>query len=397
MATISSIAKPNKKPGNPYFGSGPSTKRPGWSPLALSDALVGRSHRGKDSVKRIQDMLQLGREILNIPASYKVAIVPGSDTGAMEMAMWSLLGPRGVDVISYDRFGQLWLYDLQEELKLKDLRIFSADYGDLPDLKQIDPGRDTVFCWTGTTSGVAVPHGEWIAADRLGLTICDATASAFAVDLPWNKLDVTTYSWQKVLGGEAGFGVIVLSPRAVERLVSYTPSWPMPRLFRLMKDHKINEEIFLGQTINTPSMLCIEDCYDALKWIKSAGGLPFMIQRSQENLQIVAKWVEANDWVDFMADEPSTRASTAICLRLVEPGYREMPDDAAYALARGIADLLAQEKVAFDIMGHREAPPNLRVWGGGMVEPRDIELLLPWIEWARSQVLPNITFGQKAS
>jgi phosphoserine aminotransferase len=373
------------KPRSNLFGSGPSRKRPGWTPAALSGALLGRSHRSPEALAKNNELIALTRSIIGIPDDYAVIITPGSDTGAMEMAMWSLLGPRGADVVVFDRFGELWQHDIAHELRLADCRVLSAPPGCLPDLTQADPARDIVFCWNGTTTGVCVPDGDWIDTHRAGLTICDATSAAFAYDLPWDKLDVTTYSWQKVLGGEAAHGMIVLAPQAVARLESYTPPWPMPRLFRLLKDKKLNPEFAAGHTINTPSLLCIEDCIDALRWIKGNGGLAGMQARSRRSLALVEKWVTASAWAEFMVDDPKARSMTAITLK-----PKAVVGEKARQLCAGIAQHLGQNGIAHDIMGHREALPSLRLWAGGMVDPQDIADLLPWIDEAYTLVYPRL-------
>jgi phosphoserine aminotransferase len=354
---------------------------------ALKNAKVGRSHRAVDVRARMQEVVDLTRKVLEVPADYHIAITPGSDTGAMEMAIWSLLGPRGVDVLVFDHFGHLWLHDVREELKLTDARALAAPFGHLPKLSEVDSDRDVVFCWNGTTTGVCVPSEEWISPDRKGLTICDATSAAFAYDLPWDLLDVTTYSWQKVMGGEAAHGMIILSPRALERWQNYTPPWPMPRLFRIKKGAGINMEFFKAFTINTPSLLCIEDAVDALRYMESIGGLSEMVKRSKANLQVIADWVKETPWIDFAASESETRSRTSICLVPIAPGgYDELSEDQARKITLGISDLLRNEKIAFDIRGHLEAPPSLRIWGGGMVETADIKALLPWIEWAYKSI-----------
>ncbi len=335
-------------------------------------------------MQRIRYMLSQTRKILNIPDDYKIAMTPGSDTGAMEMAFWSLLGSRPVDCVVFDHFGSLWQHDIMNELKIPNSRVLSAPAGALPDLAQADWNRDVVFCWNGTTTGLCVPNGDWIAQDRKGLSICDATSAAFAYDLPWQLLDVTTYSWQKLLGGEGAHGMIVLSPRAMDRLAQSNPPWPMPRLFRLLKNGKVNEDFWNGSSINTPSMLCIEDCIDALNWIDGNGGLDGMIARSKSNYAAIDAFVERAPWVDFMADEPATRSRTAICLKPIEPNYNEMDERRAADICRFIATRLSDEKVAFDIIGHKESPPNIRIWGGGMVDTADIQKLLPWLDWAYS-------------
>ncbi|MGE4218795.1 MAG: phosphoserine transaminase [Alphaproteobacteria bacterium] len=378
------MTKPTQRPNCPYFSSGPCAKRPGWSPEVLKGALVARSHRAKEGLARLNEVCDRTRAILGIPADYRIAIVPASDTGAVEMAMWSMLGARGIDLLSWENFGKTWVQDAVKHLKLKDTRVFDVDYGLLPDLSQVDPARDVLFTWNGTTSGVRVPNGDWIAKDRQGITICDATSAVFAMRLPWDKLDVITWSWQKVLGGEAAHGMLVLSPRAVERLESYTPSWPIPKIFRLTKGGKLNEGIFKGETINTPSMLCVEDCIDALKWAEGIGGAAELVRRSEENYKIVADWVAATPWVDFTAVEPATRSTTSICLKLTEASG--LSPEARDAAPKVISDLLAREGVAYDIKGHREAPPGLRLWGGATVEAADMRALMPWLDWAFAEV-----------
>ena len=368
--------KPTIRPQNPNFSSGPCAKRPGWSLSALEPALLGRSHRSKPGKERLYEVIQHSKEILGIPDDDLCGIVPASDTGAMEMAMWSLLGERGVDMVAWESFGKGWVTDTQQQLQLADCRTFIADYGLLPDLSQVDSDRDVVFTWNGTTSGVKVPHSEWIADDRAGLTLCDATSAAFAMELPWPKLDVVTWSWQKVLGGEAAHGMLVLSPRAVERLESYMPPWPMPKLFRMTKGGKLNRSIFEGSTINTPSMLCVEDAIDSLRWAESIGGLAGLIRRSQANLAAIASWAEESTWADFLAVVPETRSNTSICLKMAEEN----------AQVKEMIALLDADGVAYDIGAYRDAPPGLRIWGGATVETDDIEALLPWLDWAYDQV-----------
>jgi len=378
--------KPTDRPRVPEFSSGPCAKRPGWSPDALKDACVGRSHRSKDGKAKLAEAIELSREILGVPADYRIGIVPASDTGAVEMALWSLLGPRGVDVLAWESFGKGWVTDVTKQLELDDTRVIEADYGELPDLSQVDFGRDVVFTWNGTTSGVRVPNGDWIAAGREGLTICDATSAVFAMDLPWDKLDVVTYSWQKVLGGEAQHGVLILSPRAVERLESHTPPWPMPKLFRMTKAGKLNEGIFKGETINTPSMLVVEDALDAMRWAKSVGGLEGLIERSEANLAAIARWVENSDWVDFLAKDPATRSCTSICLAITDAWFAGLDEDKQRAVAKDMVGLLEKEGVAYDVGAYRDAPPGLRIWGGATVDTSDIEALLPWLDWAFAEV-----------
>jgi phosphoserine aminotransferase len=380
------VTKPTARPRVPNFSSGPCAKRPGWTVQALANALLGRSHRSKPGKARLQEAIDRTRAVLGVPADYRIGIVPASDTGAVEMAMWSLLGPRGVDLLAWESFGSGWVSDAVKELKLKDTRVIEAGYGKLPDLSKVDPARDIVFTWNGTTSGVRVPNGDWIAADRQGLTICDATSAAFAMDLPWDKLDVTTFSWQKVLGGEAAHGMIILSPRAVERLETYTPPWPMPKIFRLTAKGKIAEGVFKGETINTPSMLCVEDYIDALKWAESLGGLEALVARSEGNLAALAAWVEKSDWAAFLAEDPAARSCTSICLSIVDPWFQGLSAEGQAAAAKALADRLEKEGVAFDAGAYRDAPPGLRIWGGATVERSDIEALAPWLDWAWSEV-----------
>ncbi len=374
--------RPTIKPKNPNFASGPCAKRPGWTVEALQKALLGRSHRSGEGKKRLKEVIDLSREILGIPADYRLAIVPASDTGAIEMAMWSLLGARPVDVLSFEEFGKQWAQDVTKQLRLKDVRVLDAPYGELPDLRLVNPEHDVVFCWNGTTSGVKVPHGDWIHPNRAGLVLCDATSAAFAMDLPWPRLDVVTYSWQKVLGGEAQHGMIALSPRAVARLESYTPPWPMPKLFRMTKDSKIAEALFAGETINTPSMLCVEDALDGLRWAKQQGGLAGLMKRSELNFAAVAKFVAQTPWAEFLASDPATRSNTSICVRIADPAIAALPSAQQADFIKSLCALLEKEQVAYDIAGHREAPPHLRIWGGATIDATDIEALLPWLDWA---------------
>ncbi|HLF95526.1 MAG TPA: phosphoserine transaminase [Methylococcaceae bacterium] len=377
--------KPADKPERPYFSSGPCAKRPGWSPAALGEACAGRSHRSKPGKARIKETLDRTRQLLGLPDDYRIGIVPGSDTGAVEMALWSLLGARGVDVLAWESFGSGWVTDIVKQLKLADVRIFQADYGELPDLAQVDCNRDVVFTWNGTTSGVRVPDGNWMADSREGLTICDATSAVFAMELPWDKLDVATYSWQKVLGGEGAHGMLILSPRAVARLESYTPPWPLPKLFRMTQKGKFNGGIFEGDTINTPSMLCVEDYLDALKWAESIGGLPELVKRSQANFGLIEAWVAKTPWVDFLARVPATRSTTSVCLKIVDPAFTRLPEEEQAAFAKKLAGMLDKESVAYDIGAYRDAPPGLRIWAGATVEAQDIERLLPWLDWAYTE------------
>lgn len=377
-------AKPETRPVRPFFSSGPCAKRPGWTPEVLSHALIGRSHRSAPGKAKLAAVIERTRAILRIPADYRIAIVPASDTGAVELAMWSMLGARGVDMLAWESFGKTWIGDVARHLRLEDVRILEADYGLLPDLGAVDPDRDVVFTWNGTTSGVTVPDADWIAEDRAGLTLCDATSAAFAMHLPWEKLDVTTWSWQKVLGGEGAHGMLVLSPRAAERLQRYTPPWPMPKIFRLTKDGALIEGIFHGETINTPSMLCVEDVLDALAWAEEIGGLDALVARSEANLETVESWAAKTAWIEFLASDPATRSSTSICLKLSDacPLTGEARDTAP----KRMAALLEAEGVAYDINGYRDAPPGLRLWGGATVDPADTEALMPWLDWAYGSV-----------
>jgi len=375
-------AKPAEKPGNPCFSSGPCAKRPGWSLDVLQDAAVGRSHRARLGRAKLGEVIERTRKVLELPEDYRVGVVPASDTGAVEMALWSLLGQRGVDVLAWESFGKGWVTDITEQLKIEDVRVLAADYGQIPDLSQADADRDVVFTWNGTTSGVRVPDGGWIRADRQGLTICDATSAVFAMELPWEKLDVVTYSWQKVMGGEAAHGMLILGPRAVERLESYAPPWPLPKLFRMTRGGKLNETIFAGDTINTPSMLCVEDAIDGLRWAEEIGGLAELVRRSQANLQTFTRWVENREWIEFLAEDARIRSSTSICFRIVDPWYAALREEEQVTTAKELVALLEEEGVAHDIGSYREAPPGLRIWGGSTVETRDIEILTRWLDWA---------------
>ena len=387
---------PTHRPANRCFGSGPTAKRPGWSIAALERALVGRSHRSPAARERLAEVLGRSRALLGLPADYRIGIVPGSDTGAFEMAMWSLLGARGVDVLAWESFGQGWLNDVRAELALSDVRAFEADYGELPDLAGVAPDRDVVFTWNGTTSGVRVPDGDWIAMDRSGLTLCDATSAVFAMALPWAKLDVVTYSWQKVLGGEAQHGMLILSPRAVERLESFHPARPLPKLFRLTRNGKLNEAVFRGDTINTPSMLAVEDALDGLRWAERTGGLPALIARSEDNLRVVAEWVARTPWLDFLAARSEIRSPTSICLKIVDPEIEALPRAEQSALIERLTGTLEGEAVAYDIAAYRDAPPGLRLWGGATVERTDMESLLPWLDWAFAEARSACLSGRRA-
>jgi phosphoserine aminotransferase len=390
--TMTNFQKPDIRPANPHFSSGPCAKRPGWTLEALSDASLGRSHRAKVGKAKLKDVIERTRAILGIPADYKIGIVPASDTGAVEMALWSLLGQRGVDMLAWESFGKGWITDVTKQLKLKDVRLIEAGYGELPDLAQVDCSRDVVFTWNGTTSGVRVPDGAWIADDRRGLTICDATSAAFAMDLAWPKLDVVTWSWQKVMGGEAAHGMLVLSPRAVERLESYTPAWPMPKIFRMTKGGKLIADIFEGATINTPSMLCVEDALDGLKWGEQVGGLKGLIARTEANMAAITKWVEGTDDFAFLAKDARFRSPTSVCLVVTAPWFTALAPDAQAAAAKKLAALLEAENVALDIGAYRDAPAGLRIWAGATIETSNLEALFPWLEWALAQ-----THGQLAA
>jgi len=374
--------KPTVRPQNPNFGSGPTTKRPGWSASMLNGEALGRSHRAAIGKSRLKEVIERSRALLGVPEDYRIAIVPASDTGAFEMAMWNLLGERGVDVLAWESFGAGWVTDIEKQLKLDDVRVLKADYGRLTDLAEVDPNRDVAFTWNGTTSGVRVPDGDWISADRQGLTLCDATSAAFAMALPWDKLDVTTYSWQKVLGGEAQHGMIILSPRAIKRLESYSPPWPLPKIFRLTKGGALIEGVFRGETINTPSMLAVEDALDGLRWAEEIGGLEALFGRTEANFEAIERWVGKTEWVDFLAAAPETRSTTSICLQITDPVIAALSRDQQSALIKDLSSMLAEERAAYDIAGYRDAPPGLRIWGGATVETADIEALMPWLDWA---------------
>jgi phosphoserine aminotransferase len=373
---------PAVRPANACFSSGPCAKRPGWTPTVLRDATLGRSHRAKLAKAKLKLAIDLTREVLGVPGDYRIGITPGSDTGAFEMAMWSLLGARGVEVLAWESFGEGWVSDIVKELKLKQARTLKAPYGELPDLAQVNFDHDVVFAWNGTTSGVRVPNADWIAADRKGLTLCDATSAAFAQALDWPKLDVTTFSWQKALGGEAGHGVIILSPRAAERLETHTPPWPVPKVFRLTKGGKLIEGMFEGETINTPSMLCVEDYIDALQWAKSFDGLEALIARADANAKAIADWVDRTPWVDFLARVPKTRSNTSVCLKVVDPAVSALSADGQAAFAKALASFLEKEKVAFDIGSYRDAPAGLRIWCGTTIEAADVRALTHWLDYA---------------
>jgi phosphoserine aminotransferase len=376
---------PGVRPVTPHFSSGPCAKRPGWSLQALTDAVLGRSHRSKIGKAKLKRAIDLSREVLEAPTDYRFGIVPASDTGAVEMALWSLLGPRAVTMLAWESFGEGWVSDVVKELKLKDVTVLKAPYGELPDLSKVDRNSDVVFTWNGTTSGVRVPNADWIAADRQGLTICDATSACFAQPLDWPKLDVVTFSWQKVLGGEAAHGMIALSPRAVARLESHTPAWPVPKIFRLTKGGKLNDDIFEGGTINTPSMLCVEDYLDTLNWGKSIGGLKALIARADANAAVIAEWVARTPWIAFLAGDPALRSNTSVCLKVVDPAVLKLAPDAQAKFVKAIAAMLEKEGVAYDIDAYRDAPSGLRIWCGATVERSDVEALTLWLDWAYSQ------------
>jgi phosphoserine aminotransferase len=380
--------KPQRRPDCNHFSSGPCAKRPGWSLAALEDAVIGRSHRSKLGKARLEEVIERSRRILGVPADYRIAIVPASDTGAVEMALWSLLGPRPVDLLSWETFGEGWVSDVLKQLKLPDARRIGAPYGALPDLGAVDPDHDLVFTWNGTTSGVRVPDGDWIAAAREGLVICDATSAAFAMDLPWAKLDVVTWSWQKVLGGEAAHGMIALGPRAVARLESYVPPWPLPKIFRMTAGGKLIEGLFQGETINTPSMLAVEDALDGLKWAEEIGGLDGLLARTRANFAAIERWVARTPWIAFLAERPETRSTTSVCLVFADDWFRGLAPEAQAKVAKDVAAKLEAEGVALDIGSYRDAPPGLRIWAGATVETADIEALLPWIDWAYGEVRP---------
>src|ERR1700692_2992886 len=379
---MTTITMPSVRPLVPHFSSGPCAKRPGGSLQALTDAVLARSHRSKIGKAKLKRAIDLTREILQVPGDYRIGIVPASDTGAVEMALWSILGPRPVPVLAWESFGEGWVTDITKQLKLKNVTVLKAGYGELPDLSKVDASSDIVFTWNGTTSGVRVPDAAWIAAEREGLSICDATSAAFAQPLDFAKLDVVTLSWQKVLGGEAAHGMLILSPRAVERLTSYTPPWPLPKIFRLTNGGKLIEGIFEGETINTPSMLCVEDYLDTLNWAKSVGGLDALIGRADANTKTIADWVAVTPWVDFLARQPAIRSNTSVCLKIVDPAVAALAADAQSAFIKGLVAALEKENVAYDIDAYRDAPPGLRIWCGATVEKRDVEALTHWLDWA---------------
>ncbi|MET3661524.1 phosphoserine transaminase [Aquamicrobium ahrensii] len=382
---MTALPLPDKRPANPRFSSGPCAKRPGWSLEALADAALGRSHRAKLGKNKLAEAIDLTREILQVPADYRIGIVPASDTGAVEMALWSLLGPRGVDMVAWESFGAGWVTDVVKQLKLPDVRKVEAPYGELPDLASIDFDRDVVFTWNGTTSGVRVPNGDFVPADRQGLTICDATSAAFAQRLDFAKLDVVTFSWQKVLGGEGAHGMLILSPRAVERLESYAPAWPLPKIFRMTKGGKLIEGIFKGETINTPSMLAVEDYLDALRWAKEIGGLDALVARADANFAVIDRFVATSGWLGHLAVDPATRSNTSVCLSIIDPDIAALDADGQATFAKGLVSVLDKQGVAHDIGHYRDAPPGLRIWCGATVETSDLEALTPWLDWAFAQ------------
>jgi phosphoserine aminotransferase len=375
-------AKPASRPNVPHFSSGPCAKRPGWTPQNLKDAALGRSHRAKIGKEKLKRAIDLTREVLEVPANYRIGIVPASDTGAVEMALWSLLGARPVTAISWESFGEGWTSDILSQLKLKDVTRLAAAYGDIPDLSKVDPASDIVFTWNGTTSGVRVPNADWISAKREGLAICDATSAAYAQPLDWPKLDVVTFSWQKALGGEAGHGMLVLSPRAVERLETHKPAWPLPKIFRMTKGGKLNEGIFVGETINTPSMLCVEDYLDALNWAKSVGGLKALMARADANLKVLADWQARTPWIDFLAKTTATRSNTSVCMKVTDPLIASLTSDAQLDFIKKMVGLVEKEGAGYDFAGHRDAPAGLRIWCGATIEASDVALLTQWIDWA---------------
>ena len=385
MTARTDLAAPQVRPQNPRFSSGPCSKRPGWELDALKNASLGRSHRAAEGKSKLKQAIDMTRDVLRVPEGYRIGIVPASDTGAYEMAMWTMLGARPTTMLAWESFGSGWVTDVIKQLKLDDATVVTADYGKLPDLNAVDFDTDVCFTWNGTTSGVRVPDGDFIPSDRKGLTLCDATSAAFAQDLPFDKLDVVTFSWQKVLGGEGGHGVIILSPRAVERLETYTPTWPLPKIFRLTKGGKLIEGIFTGATINTPSMLCVEDYIDALAWAESVGGLDALFKRADNNASVLEDWVSQTPWIDYLAEKPEQRSNTSVCLKIVDPDIAALDVDAQNAFVKGLTKRLDEEGVAFDIGGYRDAPPGLRIWTGATVEASDLKALTPWLDWAFAQ------------
>ena len=378
---MTKLQKPDVRPADGRFSPGPSRKRPGWTPDFLKNAALGRSHRSPLGKQVLAELIDLSREVLEVPDTHRIAIVPASDTGAVEMAMWSMLGPRGVDVAAWENFGYAWITDAENQLPLKDVRIFKADYGELPDLGQYTGDRDLVFTWNGTTGGVRVPNADFIPADREGITICDATSAAFAQELPWDKLDVVTYSWQKNMGGEAGHGMLILSPRAVERLESYTPPWPLPKIFRMTKNGKLNEALFKGSTINTPSLMCAEDHIESLKWVRAQGGLKWMHDRADANFALLQNWMDKTPWIENLCPVPEQRSNTGVCMKIVDPRFLALSAEDRSAFATKIIQMISGEGVAYDFGAYRTAPPGFRIWASGLINQQDIVDLLPWLEW----------------
>ena len=393
MTTPPNLAgtKPAMRPARPEFSSGPCAKRPGWTPQNLQNAVLGRSHRSKLGKARLKEAIDRTREVLEVPDDFLIGIVPASDTGAIEMALWSLLGPQPVTMLAWESFGEGWVSDVAKELKLKNVTVLRAGYGELPDLSTVDPASDIVFTWNGTTSGVRVANADWIAADRTGLSICDATSAAFAQPLDWPKLDVVTFSWQKALGGEAAHGMLILSPRAVARLESYNPPWPLPKIFRMTKGGKINEAIFVGETINTPSMLCVEDYLDALNWAKSVGGLKALMARADKNLKVLADWQAKTPWIDFLAGVPAIRSNTSVCMKVTDPAIASLTSDAQIDFIKKMVGLVEKEGAGFDFAGHRDAPAGLRIWCGATIEASDVALLTQWIDWAFAETKAQLS------
>jgi len=390
---MNTLQKPDVRPANPNFSSGPCSKRPGWQPSVLGDAFLGRSHRHATGKKLLKDVIERTRSVLGIPDDYRIGIVPGSDTGAIEMALWSVLGARGVEVLSWESFGKQWAVDVTKHLKLDDVKLTDAPYGEIPDLSAVDFSRDVIFTWNGTTGGVKVPNGDWIPAEREGLTIVDGTSAVFAMDIPWDKVDICTWSWQKVMGGEAAHGMLVLSPRAVERIESYDPPWPMPKVFRLKKGDKLNEDVFEGVTINTPSMLCVEDALDGLKWAEGLGGFPALLGRVKDNFATLSAWVEQADWIDFICKDTAARSDTSVVLVVNDPWFTQMDEAAQRGVIKKLTGLLDTEQAAFDIGSHRDAPPGLRIWCGATVEASDLAALGPWLDWAYRTVKSDLQEG----
>ena len=388
---MNTLAKPDVRPVNPNFSSGPCSKRPGWTVDTLSGAVLGRSHRSVEGKAKLQLVLDKTRLLLNLPKDYRIGIVAASDTGAFEMSLWSMLGAREVDILAWESFGHGWVMDVEKQLKLSNTRVFDAEYGKLPDLSEVDFSHDVVFLWNGTTSGVRVPNGDWIPTDRQGLTICDATSAIFAMELPWDKLDVVTYSWQKVMGGEAQHGMLILSPRAVSRLETYTPPRPIPKIFRLTSDGKLIEGIFTGATINTPSMLCVEDAIDGLNWAERVGGFKALVARSAANLEVLRKWVEGSKYVDFLAENPETISSTSVCIKIIADWFCALGLEEQRRITKKISALLEEETVAYDINAYRDAPPGLRIWAGSTIEVTDLAALTPWVDWAISVAQLEVT------